>query len=346
MNTIEKAKHPAAWTAKSLQEKSADWIYHLSPDDVAELDRALQQVKAKGLVVPTFGAADFPIPGLMSRLAKFKEELNFGLGVLYIRDLPIERYTKDEASAIFWGLGMYLGKPWEQNLRGHVLGDVIDEGKKLDDPSARGYQSSAGLEMHTDGADLVGLLCLKQAPIGGENQIASGLSVFNKLTDTHPDVARHLLNTEFCIDWRNEEPPGEAPYHRGHIYQHVDIGLTSFALTGYILSAQRHADVPRLSEADTRALETFQAVANDAELVFRFTQKPGDMMFLNNHFHVHARTSFTDSDDPKEKRHLRRLWLEAPEWAAHRPAVMSNVLHNATVNWRHPDTSVRMWDNG
>jgi hypothetical protein len=344
MSAIEKVKHRATWTAQSLQECSSEWIYHLNTDDIAELDQALQQVKASGLVVPQFGVAEFPIPRLMAKLAKHKEALNFGLGVLYLRDLPIGRYSKDEASAIFWGLGMYFGKPWEQNLRGHVLGDVINEGKSLDDPSARGYQTTATLEMHTDGADHVGLLCLKQAPLGGENQIVSGLSVFNTLLETHPDLAQHLLDTEFCIDWRNEEPPGELPYHRGHIFERVDIGLTSFALTGYIHSAQRHADVPRLTDTDVAALAAFQATANDPALVFRFTQQAGDMVFLNNHFHVHARTNFTDSDDPKEKRHLRRLWLEADEWAAHRPKVMSNILVNAQNFWRKPESTVTMWD--
>ena len=171
------------------------------------------------------------------------------------------------------------------------------------------------------------------------------MAVFNRLQEKHPEVARHLLATEFCIDWRNEERPGDLPYHRGHIYEQRGIALTSFALTGYILSAQRHADVPRLSEDDKRALEIFQSVANDPELVFRFTQKPGDMVFLNNHFHFHARTTFTDADDPKEKRHLRRLWLEADEWAEHRPVVMSNVLRVAHSYWRNPETSVKQWDN-
>jgi hypothetical protein len=345
MTAMTTVKHPAAWTNSSLAEQSAEWIYHLTAADVMEMEAALRQVKIKGLVVPHFAAADFPIPELMGRLASFIDRLNFGLGVFYLRDFPIERYSKDDASIIFWGLGMYIGKPWEQNMRGHVLGDVIDEGKKLDDPSARGYQSAAGLEMHTDGADHVGLLCLKQAPSGGENQIVSGMSVFNRLVEKHPDVAQHLLDTEFCIDWRNEERPGELPYHRGHIYEQRDIALTSFALTIYIHSAQRHEAVPRLTEMDKRALDTFQSVANDPELVFRFTQKAGDMVFLNNHFHFHARTNFTDSDDPKEKRHLRRLWLESDKWAGHRPAVMSNILNVAKTFWRNPSTSVKMWDS-
>jgi hypothetical protein len=72
--------------------------------------------------------------------------------------------------------------------------------------------------MHTDGADLVGLLCLEQAPEGGESQIVSAMSVLIRLVDSNPSAARHLLDTEFCIDRRNEEAPGEPPYHRGTIY--------------------------------------------------------------------------------------------------------------------------------
>jgi len=37
-------------------------------------------------------------------------------------------------------------------------------GESLEDTSARGYQTTATLDVHTDGADLVGLRCLRQAP--------------------------------------------------------------------------------------------------------------------------------------------------------------------------------------
>jgi hypothetical protein len=35
---------------------------------------------------------------------------------------------------------------------------------------------------------------IRQAPEAGENQIVSALSVFSRLVDTHPGVARHLLD--------------------------------------------------------------------------------------------------------------------------------------------------------
>ena len=344
MSNIDQLQHRAAWTPQVLSEAEESWIYHWTDDDIAELDQALRQVSRDGLTVPRIAKEQFPIPGVMSRLAPFRHELDLGLGVLYLKGFPIERYTKDEASVIFWGLGMHFGRPWEQNVRGHLLGDVINEGKSLDDPSARGYQTTATLEMHTDGADVVGLLCLKQAPEGGESQIVSALSVYNQLAATNPGALQRLLDTEWCMDWRGEEAPGSPPYHRGAIYERTSHGVTCLALTGYIYSAQRYEAVPRLSDADREAIEAFRKASEDPALVLRFRQSAGDMQFLNNHFHMHGRSTYVDAEDPRERRHLRRLWLESEAWSGCRPRAMQEILANARQYWARPDSTVQMWD--
>ncbi len=345
MPTLEKIAHRAAWTADELRQHSAQWIYPLSAADLAELDAAHQQIKSNGLTVPNFGKADFPIPGLMNRLATFKNELDSGLGIMLLKGFPVERYTKDEASAIFWGIGMHVGKPWEQNNRGHLLGDIIDEGRNpLTDTSARGYQSTVALEFHTDGADHVALLCLKQAPEGGEFSVTSAIAVFNHLVATQPDVAQHLLDTSFCYDWRDEQAPGKSPFHESRLFQRIPDGIGCLALTSYIRSAQRHPGARRLTATDLAALDAFDAATRTPELVFQFKKAPGDMAFLNNHFHVHARTAFQDAPDPKERRHLRRLWLESAAWTGRRPAGMQNIFDMARSAWAKPDPTVQMWD--
>ncbi|HTZ36347.1 MAG TPA: TauD/TfdA family dioxygenase, partial [Stellaceae bacterium] len=41
--------------------------------------------------------------------------------------------------------------------------------------------------------------------------------------------------------------------------------------------------------------------------------RPGEMYFLNNYTILHARTAFDDGDAAEDdRRHLLRLWLEAP----------------------------------
>lgn len=343
MSVMEKINHPAAWTAESLFKNTRAWVYQLTDEDITELNQALAYVEANGLVVPKLGKEDFPIPVLMEKLKRYKQELDLGMGLFQLKGFPVERYSKDQASAIFWGLGMHFGKPWAQNNRGHLLGDVINEGKTIDDPSARGYQTTITLNMHTDGADLVGLLFLKQAPVGGESTVVSALSVYNLLAETNPAVLQHLLDTEFCIDWRNEERPGDLPFHRGKIFSRNGDDVTCFALTVYIQSAQRHAEARRLTEQDLAAIAAFEQACEHPSLLVSFKQQAGDIFFLNNHFHAHGRSSFTDAEDPKDRRHLRRLWLESDAWAGRRPPVMQNIL-DTSRHWERSDTTVQMWD--
>jgi hypothetical protein len=56
-----------------------------------------------------------------------------------------------------------------------VLGDVTDQGKTIDDPTARGNElGRIALEYHCDGSDLIGLLCLMTAAEGGSRRAAAG----------------------------------------------------------------------------------------------------------------------------------------------------------------------------
>ena len=89
--------------------------------------------------------------------------------------------------------------------------------------------------------------------------------------------------------------------------------LTVFYQRQYIDSAQRFPDAMRLTPAHIEALDMFDALANDPELHFSMRLAPGDMQFVYNHTNLHDRTAFIDWPDPKERRHLLRLWLSLPD---------------------------------
>lgn len=341
--SVKLITHPAAWTPETLFQREQDWVYTLGDDDIAELDAAWQSAKAAGLVVPRFGKEAFPLPRLMAKLAPYQHQLDAGLGLLQIKGFPVDRYSKDAASLIFWGLGMHFGAPWAQNNRGHLLGDVINEGKSLDDPSARGYQTTATLNMHTDGADLVALLFLKQADVGGESTVVSALSIYNLLAQRNPEALAILVSKSWCIDWRNEQKEGDLPYHRGPLFTDVNGQVSCFALTPYVRSAQRFPEVPRLTAEEIAALDAFDAASEDPSLLVTFKQEAGDIFFLNNHFHAHGRSSFVDADDLNERRHLRRLWLQSSAWDSHRPLIMQNIL-DMSRHWEVEHPTVQMWD--
>ena len=83
---------------------------------------------------------------------------------------------------------MHLGVPWAQNAKGHLLGDVKDQGKALDDPTARGNEiGGSALGFHSDGSDLVGLLCLDPGVSGGESLISNALLCHNLLAASDPN---------------------------------------------------------------------------------------------------------------------------------------------------------------
>ncbi|MBT7361931.1 MAG: TauD/TfdA family dioxygenase, partial [Rhodospirillaceae bacterium] len=134
----EKIVTPDAWVGPDIQDDGR-WLYHLTQDDVTELDAALQTVKSAGYSIP-FSSNDFPLPTFKARLDELMDRVSNGLGVILIRGIPRDRYTDEECGLIYWGISAHIGSPVSQNGRGHLLGHVTDEGKTLADPNARGYQ--------------------------------------------------------------------------------------------------------------------------------------------------------------------------------------------------------------
>ena len=69
------------------------------------------------------------------------------------------------------------------------------------------------------------------------------------------------------------------------------------------------------------------------------------MLFVNNHFMMHARSEFKDAEGQENRRHLRRLWLETDDWIGRRPDAMGTLLINARNHWEKNDVGVPMWDH-
>ena len=146
------------WTRSSIGDS---YVHVLGEPERAELHEALGHATSRHDDVLSITAADFPLPTLSTRLAAIAEDLVNGRGVALIRGVERARYTAEEASLIYWGIGSHLGRPWPQNAKGHLLGDVTDQGKRYDDPTSRGNElGGVGLPFHSDGSDLVGLFCL------------------------------------------------------------------------------------------------------------------------------------------------------------------------------------------
>ncbi len=301
---------PAAWRGPELAARN-DWILHLAPAEIAELEAAMRRALEHELDVAQLAREDFPLPMLGERLVQLRHELLHGRGFALLRGLPIERYSPLEVATIFLGLGSHLGRARSQNAKGHVLGHVCDLGLSSSDPSVRIYQTHERQTFHTDSCDVVGLLCLREARSGGDSLLVSALTIFNEMRARRPELLARLL-TPMAHDRRGELPAGQQPFFMIPVFSWHARALTVFYQRQYFDSAQRFPDAPRLSPEDIAALDAFDALANDPRLNLAMRLAPGDMQFVHNHTLLHDRTAFEDWPEPGRRRHLLRLWLACP----------------------------------
>lgn len=304
----ERINGPAAWVGAEMQTREDLWLHTLTADEIHELEEAAQHFLTLKRDIGEITKADFPLPTFRSHLERLKDTLINGHGFEVLRGLPVERYSQEMAAAIFCGIGAHLGSARSQNAEGHILGHVRNTGADPNDPNARIYQTSARQTFHTDSADIVGLLCLREAKEGGDSLLVSAETIYNQMQAERPDLLE-LLFDPIATDRRGEVPEGMAPFMTiPPLSWHAE-KLTVFYQRQYIDSAQRFPEAMRLTPAHIEALEMFDALANDPKLHLKMRLAPGDMQFVYNHAQLHDRTGFTDWPDPDKRRHLFRLWL-------------------------------------
>ena len=325
------------WTSDQLADESR-WTEILTGDELAELDAALRHALRKSDDVLEIGRDDFPLPTLRERLLGIERELIDGRGFVRIRGLERERYSQSEMEMLYWGIGMHLGSPWAQNHKGHVLGDVTDHGRALDDPTARGYElGGTALPFHCDGSDLVGLLCLHNGLRGGYSRVANSVRIHNLLVKESPELAAKLYEP-FPYDFRGEQAPGGKPYYMVPVFTEWHGRLFVRAIPPYILASQRHPEAPRLDATAKRALARLVELAEDQANHVQMELRPGDMQFIDNYHVMHGRTAYEDDRGVGKVRHLKRLWLET-DVLRERPPYFAN---NVGSHWNARRSASRM----
>lgn len=289
------------------------WTLRLTDGHHDELDAALAHARSVTDDVLDVTVEDFPLPTLSPLLDDLTDALVNGRGFARIAALDVERVGAEDASWMYWGIGMHIGEPWPQNAKGHLLGDVKDQGKEPDDPTARGNEIGGhGLGFHSDGSDLVGLMCIDAGVSGGESLVANALGAYNELVRTRPDLAAVLFEP-LPYDFRGEQREGGRPYYEIPPFT-SHVGPTRSRLfvryiRPYIQASQRHVDAPRLTAEQIEAMDAYDALVNDPDNRVEMALAPGDIQFVNNYHVLHGRRAYVDDPAGGRVRWLKRLWL-------------------------------------
>jgi hypothetical protein len=173
--------------------------------------------------------------------------------------------------------------------------------------------SNGKLRFHTDRTDVVGLLCVRQAAVGGISKLVSTGAIHNVLLQRRPDILEALFQ-DFWRSRLGEESDKAETVYPLPIFGLREGKLTSHYSLTYIEAAQMVPDVPRLSALQKEAIDLLMATAE--ELCFEMVLEPGDIQFINSHVTYHGRTEFTDDPENRKDRLLLRLWLSMPNCRA------------------------------
>lgn len=305
-----KIETSAAWVGADFEEDER-WIHVLPDSALRSIEQALDAVKASGKAFPQFAKEDFPLDDLSADLVGYADELENGRGFFLLRGLPVERYSDDDLRAIYFGIGLQLGKPVGQNPQGDLLGTVMNVGD-ITDKNTRVFQTNLYLPYHTDPSDAVGLLCLRQARRGGLSSLVSAAAVYNEILEQHPAYLG-LFYRAYHYAHLQVDGVGRSP-----IFSYHDGKLSCRYLRQYIELGHDQQEQP-LSGVEREALDLFDRISQAEHMRLDMMLQPGDIQFANNYSVLHSRSAFEDADEPDERRKLLRLWLKMPNARALAP---------------------------
>ena len=298
-----------SWLGRDLTP--ADWRVPIPPAAKEELGAAIERPDGLRLETERLTPDMFALDECGALMGRVREAVDTGIGFAVLDRLPLESWTLEQASRAFWLLGSLAGRPVEQSDDGRMIYEVRDTGRP---PGGRVRRDSTrvAVPFHTDNnyntapPEVFALLSVRPGVSGGESAVLSFYAVHDALERRDPAALARLYEP-YCFDRQQEHGADEPPYFTAPV----------FASRGTLRVRYSDALIPRgyalagksLDDAGQRALDSLAEVLAKPALAVQFDLTPGQILILNNAFIGHARTAFTDHDDPARRRLMLRLWL-------------------------------------
>ncbi len=308
------AAGPSLWVADDLRDDES-WIFTFKPEEIRELEQAVESLMRMGKEIYAFHREDFPLPTLGPRLAECIRDVEYGRGLALWRGLNVSDYDETRLKLLYWGVGVHLGKPITQNAKGDLIGHVRDSGQNYMDKNVRGYTTQARLAPHCDSSDIVTLLCVHPSKSGGESLISSSATVYNQILEQYPEYLEPLM-CGFHFDLRGEgatADPDEVTFVKVPVFSWYQGLLSCRYNRKTIEDGQVKAGRP-LTGVALEAVRAVGELAMQDGTRYDMDFRAGDIQILNNHAVLHSRTAFEDWPEPERRRNLLRMWInQRPE---------------------------------
>ena len=293
-----------AWD-KTLSDKREQFVVHLDSEIIQELIERRNELDS-------INKNDLPL--FKKKILNFRNErLLDGVGLFVIDGICMESFSVKEKTSIYTLASKILGELIIQNIKQEKLVEIKDVGKSMK-TGGRYHETKEGGSHHTDSPqwknvpDYLGLFCVHNAKKGGTNLFLSAYTIHNRILQERKDLL-DIFYEKFYFDKRGEFKDGESPTVFQPIFELKNKKLFFRYLRNYIDAGHDIQNQP-LSQPQKDALTYLDNLMRMEDITLKYDLKPGDMVFSDNHWVVHGRTSFEDYDDENLKRFMLRTWIK------------------------------------
>lgn len=302
----------AAWRPADL-ERDTSWITRLEAADTRDMLRVVRAAEVPGKPLLDYCRRDFPFAAsTLAHIRRAFDEAQHGRGVALLKGLPREGVTPEHFELLTWGIGLHFGVARPQDKQSRYMNKVMDVGTVYRSAGGRGYSSSAELDFHVDGSDVVLLSCYNQAPVGGDSMCSSAVTALLDMRQERPDLATALFEPIY-YSRQSEQAEGKAPVMILPVYGEHAGNVFCFWNRNRVEQGQKLPGVPKLTDKQREATALLEDILRRPDVMYCMRLEPGDLQILSNHTALHSRTEFQDDADPAKKRTLYRLWISTPD---------------------------------
>lgn len=293
------------WLGADLRAAPERWRVAIHRSVAAELLALAEDFLGRGAERDPFAPPPAVSAATGSLVARARRLLTGDPGFLLLTGFPVDE-DPDVVETAYWLFGTLIGPPVSQTRGGDFMARVEDRGADIGSPTQRGHRSASALAFHADRTDVIGLLCVRPAAEGGLSRIVSSKALHNIVLAERPDLLS-VLYGRFPNDQRGEEQPGRPGWCELPVLSQVAGDFA--ALRRFIEGSQRHAEAPRLTDAQLAAMDHLDEILDRSGVALEMDLRPGDLQLINNFHLLHARSAFHDALGEGTSRLLLRLWL-------------------------------------
>src|SRR5438045_8867842 len=125
MREIQPVSGRCGWRGREMAS-SPRWRRRLGDAQLAEIDVAVRQARARGLGWQTMTAGDFPLPSFSALAEEIRAELEDGSGIVLLQGLDPSPYSLGALSLLYAAISRQIGTFRYSNRAAEIMRELRD----------------------------------------------------------------------------------------------------------------------------------------------------------------------------------------------------------------------------